>query len=637
MFDNHRKTIGVFINRSEMEFQKAVIQGLVSEALKYGFNVAFMHSFGIRESKNMYDYYESAIVNFAPLEAFDAVIVALDTYDTPALRSKLIEGLQKRAKCPVISFREEHDSFYSITTEANNAVEKIVQHFVDEHHVRRFGFMAGYHEHVDSEIRLKCFRQALKKRGLPLEDNAVFYGDMWKLKGEEAYHFFFEGNGIRPEGIICANDYMARSLCDSLQKQGLRIPQDVCISGFDNVKESYNAVPGLTTVGVDYETMAREAVRLVDSLLKGEKRDRIITVPIQIVFRDSCCCDNDKKNNIIEASYYSRQMDLFTEKHNKQMYFSIDMDGCTGYDEMYRIVENNFELLGDYEDFYLCLFKHRDEDGVLVFDGEIPRHAVLKLASHEGKRLLEKELLFEQKELLPSEFVPEAPFICHFNLLHNRSKCFGYTAVSYRNPTAGFDVFFHNWNLTLSLTINEISTKEKLKYLSKKNEENSMTDYLTGLWNRRGFTKMASDKWNKWVMNNEFVLFLSMDLDKLKYINDTYGHKEGDRAICTVADAIRYALGNKGIASRTGGDEFEVIIQTEREDEEQVFRQAVEEWLVSVNAKNKRYQVGVSIGAFCKRLDVSDNFEECIRKSDAAMYLNKKAKKEENHNEEGKD
>lgn len=44
----------------------------------------------------MYDYYESAIINFAPIEEFDAVIVALDTYDTPILRNRLIDALQKK-------------------------------------------------------------------------------------------------------------------------------------------------------------------------------------------------------------------------------------------------------------------------------------------------------------------------------------------------------------------------------------------------------------------------------------------------------------------------------------------------------------------------------------------------------------
>ena len=628
MFGNHRKTIGVFINRSEMEFQKVLIQGIVSEALKYGFNIAFMDSYGIRESKNMYDYYESAIVHFAPIEEFDAIIVALDTYDTPILRDKLIEALQIRAKCPVISFREENNSFYSVTTEANKAVEQLVKHFVEEHHVKRFGFMAGYDGHVDSEARLDFFTKELKSRGISLADNAVFYGDMWKYKGEDAYRFFFEGEGIKPEGIICANDYMARALCDALQRHGIKIPEDVCVSGFDNVKEAYSAVPGLTTVGVDYETMAREAVRLVDSLLKGEKRSRRIAVPVYIRLRNSCCHNVDSSNDMLEKNYYSSQMDNFTERHNWHMYFAIDMDGCTSYEEMYRIIENNLELLGEYKEFYLCFFENRDEDGNLVFHSDITEYAMLKLVNHDGRRLQEKDILFRQKELLPSEFVTEEPFIGHFTLLHNRSKCFGYTVVCYRNPAEVFDAFFHNWNLTVSLTINEISTKERLMYLSRQNEENSMTDYLTGLWNRRGLEKMVYGRWDEWCHKREQVLFLSIDMDKLKSINDTFGHKEGDRAICVAANAIRYALENRGIAARTGGDEFEVVIQTEQEDAEEVFCKLIEERLRLDNSQNTQYQVSMSIGSYRKVLDIEDEYEECIKKSDAEMYRHKMRKKE---------
>ena len=627
MFGNHGKTIGVFINRSEMEFQQELIQGIVSEALHFGFNVVFMDSYGVRETKNMYDYYESAIVNFAPMEEFDAIIVALDTFDTPILRKKLIKALQERAKCPVISFREENEYFYNVTTEANSLIEKIVEHFVEIHHVKRFGFMAGYEGHVDSEVRFSYFRKELEKRGISLEEKAVFHGDMWKLKGEEAYRYFFEGDGIRPEGIICANDFMARALCDALKKHGIRIPQDVCVSGFDNVRESYNMSPGLTTVTVDYKTMAKEAVRLVDSLFRGEEKSHRLCVPALICFRDSCCSDYKTEDIEDHERHYCKQMDIFEEKHNRHMYFSIDMDGCTSYDEMYRIIESNLELLGDYENFYLCFFHQCDENGMVEFNSEIPEQAVLKMACHEGRRIQEKEIVFKQRELLPSELVSDNPLICHFTLLHNRSKCFGYTAVSYKNPETVFDSFFHNWNLTLSLTINELSTREKMWLLSKKNEENSITDYLTGLFNRRGFEEKTFAKWNEWVERQERILFLSIDLDKLKYINDTFGHKEGDKAICTAAKAICDAVLNKGFAARTGGDEFEVIIEDAREDEVALFCKAVEKSLALANSENKFYQVSMSIGSYCKRLDVSDHYEECIRISDADMYRNKKNKR----------
>lgn len=70
MLNSHRKTIGVFINRSESEFQQITMQGLVSEAQQYGFNVAFMDSYGIRESENMYDIIQNNLQLLGDYKSF---------------------------------------------------------------------------------------------------------------------------------------------------------------------------------------------------------------------------------------------------------------------------------------------------------------------------------------------------------------------------------------------------------------------------------------------------------------------------------------------------------------------------------------------------------------------------------------
>ena len=139
--------MGVFINRAELEFQQILSKSLIETAQVKNYNVAFMTSYGIRENKNMYDAYENAIVDFAPIQDFDAIIVALDTYDTPVFRKKLIHGLRTRAAWPVISFREESDEFYSVLTDANQLVDELVKHFIQEHHAKRICFMAGFEGH----------------------------------------------------------------------------------------------------------------------------------------------------------------------------------------------------------------------------------------------------------------------------------------------------------------------------------------------------------------------------------------------------------------------------------------------------------------------------------------------------------
>ena len=97
--------------------------------------------------------------------------------------------------------------------------------------------------------------------------------------------------------------------------------------------------------------MARESIQLIDRLLKGEKCDKCICVPAQVIYRESCCKQhNTQEDSLIEARYNQRLVS-FKQKQNKHMYFSIDMDGCANYDEMYDIIQNNLQLLGDYKSF----------------------------------------------------------------------------------------------------------------------------------------------------------------------------------------------------------------------------------------------------------------------------------------------
>ena len=105
MFYNKRKTIGVFLNRAELEFQQVLSKSLTETAKQCDYNIVFLTSFGIRETETMYDLYEKNVVDFAPIEKFDAIIVALDTYDTPSFRTKLIDGLKSRANCPERAIR----------------------------------------------------------------------------------------------------------------------------------------------------------------------------------------------------------------------------------------------------------------------------------------------------------------------------------------------------------------------------------------------------------------------------------------------------------------------------------------------------------------------------------------------------
>jgi diguanylate cyclase (GGDEF)-like protein len=87
----------------------------------------------------------------------------------------------------------------------------------------------------------------------------------------------------------------------------------------------------------------------------------------------------------------------------------------------------------------------------------------------------------------------------------------------------------------------------------------SITDDLTGLYNRRGFTLAAEQELRHAKRTKSGIVFLFFDMDRLKSINDRFGHAEGDLALIQAAELLRSSFRNSDIIGRWGGDEFAVL------------------------------------------------------------------------------
>ena len=626
MFENGKKTIGVFVNRPELDFQREFMRSLIEASCAKDFNVAFMTSYGVRNYNNCYDAYESSIVDFAPIEDFDAIVVPMDTYDTKDFRRELIEGLRNRAKCPIISYREETADYYNVLSDANKCIDEIVNHIINVHGAKNISFMTGYEGHYDAQVRLDLFLECVKKYNIPLYENSIFYGDMWKGKGEEAYQSFFSDPERKPDAIICANDFMARALCDAVLEHGLRIPEDIIITGFDHASEAIGYEPRITTVSVDFEKMAYETVDLICDLLENKKREQNVYVPSKVIYYESCGCtsEGDGDDEQLAHNHY-RNITEFIDKHTKHRFFSIDIEECRSLKDIEKVICENIYLVGEYKEFYLCLF---DEEvgGLPSLKGNVD--VDMRLGFKGGKRIDLNNTRFNQKKLLPSEVCDDEAKVYYFRILHDKDKNFGYSVIGFKDPCESLDIFYNDWNLTISLALKEYFIEKQLEELIKEKHENSIKDFLTQLYNRRGVESYIEANWHEWVKQNKKMAFLSVDLDGLKVINDNYGHIEGDYAIMTIADVLSSVIGNKGFTSRVGGDEFLAIITDAEEKSIKEIIKNIDKKLAVINDENKKeYRVDCSVGKYITVLNEFSEYDDCIRMCDFEMYNNKKAKK----------
>ena len=157
----------------------------------------------------------------------------------------------------------------------------------------------------------------------------------------------------------------------------------------------------------------------------------------------------------------------------------------------------------------------------------------------------------------------------------------------------------------------------------------SVTDDLTGLQNRRGFLMMTDKQLKLARRNHHEAVLLFLDLDKMKYINDTFGHAEGNRALIEAADMLRACFRQSDIIGRLGGDEFAALATGATSDHtEASVRARVEDHLRMINARPDRpYSLGFSIGVLNCHPESNVAIEDLLARADALMYREKKDKK----------
>jgi diguanylate cyclase (GGDEF)-like protein/PAS domain S-box-containing protein len=164
------------------------------------------------------------------------------------------------------------------------------------------------------------------------------------------------------------------------------------------------------------------------------------------------------------------------------------------------------------------------------------------------------------------------------------------------------------------------------KKLEEKLRTASIRDELTGLLNRRGFLSFSRKQLEIAKRNKRNFSILYMDLNEMKTINDTFGHKEGDQALIDTAMILRKTFRASDIISRIGGDEFTVLItEPTSSDIEKTINEHLQHNLVMHNKESKRsYDISLSMGITHFDPDHPSSIDELIDMADKLMYEHKK-------------
>jgi LacI family transcriptional regulator len=179
----------------------------------------------------------------------------------------------------------EHRGVPTFHVDNEGGMAKIVSHLLELGH-KKVGHIAGRLNHDDAIVRLNAYQKTLRQAGIETRDEWIAQGRFEIDGGFEAMQELMALSD-RPTAVCCANDEMAIGALRAALKLGLKVPEDVSITGFDMTPSSEHVAPAITTVRQPISELGVAAARAVFQLMEGKDRPSSKVFPAELIVRRS--------------------------------------------------------------------------------------------------------------------------------------------------------------------------------------------------------------------------------------------------------------------------------------------------------------------------------------------------------------
>ncbi|MGP3775633.1 LacI family DNA-binding transcriptional regulator [Streptomyces sp. SDT5-1] len=170
---------------------------------------------------------------------------------------------------------------------------ELTRHLIEDHGLRRLTYVGAAEDSPDVRARFRGYVEACRAAGIPApEEPDVSVGMMTQAEGARAADALLDRPGERPQAVLFANDQLAVGALHSFERRGVRVPEDIAVTGFDGIALGRLVRPALTTVHQPMRQMGEEAVELLVRRLTGRRAHSPVSkvLPVSVVRRASCGC-----------------------------------------------------------------------------------------------------------------------------------------------------------------------------------------------------------------------------------------------------------------------------------------------------------------------------------------------------------
>lgn len=623
-----RKKIAVFGSGWSGEYLAEILSGILDSSLFNNTDVFSFVNFSINGLESVYNKAQMGFSKLPDISDFDGVILLSNSINLSEELDYLVSEIN-RANIPAVSIELDIPGIPSIATDNYSGMHSLCEHLIVEHKASNIVYIGGPRDHGENQIRLQALLDVASSHNITVPEENILYAN-W---GNDMIPGIIDGwlkDHELPDVFVCANDIMAIAVCDKMRLLGYDIPDDIMVTGYDFIRLARNSEPPITSVNHEWHSMGQKAISILLDRLSGKDVPAKTTLNTTFVPCGTCGCATDshsiKTKQHLSQHYRPNQIDpIIVDSHFRHFNSAVrkhskkeDVHGSFSYMfERDHIIEGNDFALYIRDDF----FASEPLDCELGYSKDCRYDVICSLL--DGKQQPLKTVDFKSAIFEPCSHSSKAGFYI-FIPLYSGDMSYGFAMLSGPINIAS-DNQYYIWSVHMIQTLEQIENNITIDRLYRQMEALSVTDPLTGIYNRAGCEKISYPFLIECGKNNQQCVVMLIDMDRMKLINDKYGHASGDKAVIILATSLKNALPKDFIVSRFGGDEFFVAGRLENNNTD------IEAMISAVNAEidkataanNLEFTISASIGYTIICPSTVSEIEHAIVNADEAMYRTK--------------
>ncbi|MDO5155044.1 MAG: GGDEF domain-containing protein [Eubacteriales bacterium] len=628
-----KKKIAVFANGWGDEYLREIVSGAFEIAEPANCDLFCFVNFSVMvdQEKNKG---EGTIFRLPDLKDFNGAILMPNSYNCESERTYLHEAVLASG-IPAISLEYDLDGMISIHTDNYYGMKELSEHIIVEHGAKEIVFIGGPEEHPECQIRLQALKDVATEHGISIPEENIMFSDWAKNYAKTLIGQWVESHQGLPDAVVCANDIMAMGVCDWMKEHDYRVPEDVIITGYDFTQRAQEYVPSISSVSHEWVSMGVKAMELLLDLIEGKACEEIEPMRTRFFCAESCCSDMNLMNTRItvnrkRSSRHQKMEGTECDSHFRHIFGAANQ--CENMDQLYyeygELFRTDHWMEGN--DFILCLEEEPFQDEVQGINNRETFSDVMDMVCYmrNGEIMPRAKIRSKEAIFLISDQKTE-PAVYIFVPLAAVDNLFGF-AMLVRDIDIVLENYLYSWTRHMNQDLEHFRRNLIISQLTNKLRRISVTDNLTGVYNRAGCEEIAYPMLRNYKKAGETGVLMIADIDRMKAINDLYGHANGDLALKTIASVLKSQVPEDWIVSRFGGDEFFVAGKLNATmDLDAMVQSMMDRLKEEIREREITFSLSMSVGY--AKIEPNDNLdiEKSLREADKLMYLVKKVHHEQ--------